>query len=53
MGRILYADDFVIVTEIKEQAQSIYLKLTPYLQKRGVKLSADKTGFINIYLTLN
>ncbi|MDY0943982.1 group II intron reverse transcriptase/maturase [Priestia megaterium] len=48
MGRVLYADDFVIVTETKEQAQSMYQKLIPYLQKRGIKLSADKTKVTHI-----
>nr|WP_239695531.1 group II intron reverse transcriptase/maturase [Priestia filamentosa] len=48
IGRVLYADDFVIVTETKEQAQSMYQKLIPYLQKRGIKLSADKTRVTHI-----
>ncbi|MCM3308903.1 group II intron reverse transcriptase/maturase, partial [Priestia megaterium] len=39
IGRVLYADDFVIVTETKETAESMYEKLTPYLQKRGITLS--------------
>jgi RNA-directed DNA polymerase len=48
IGRVLYADDFVIVTETKEQAQSMYQKLIPYLQKRGIKLSTDKTRVTHI-----
>ncbi|NEW04360.1 group II intron reverse transcriptase/maturase [Bacillus megaterium] len=48
IGRILYADDFIIVTETKEQAESIYQKLNPYLQKRGIKLSEDKTKVTHI-----
>ncbi|MGG0465420.1 group II intron reverse transcriptase/maturase [Priestia aryabhattai] len=48
IGRILYADDFVIVTETKEQAESMYQKLNPYLQKRGIKLSEDKTRVTHI-----
>jgi RNA-directed DNA polymerase len=48
IGRVLYADDFVIVTETKEQAENMYQKLTPYLQKRGIKLSADKTRVTHI-----
>ncbi|UYV55657.1 reverse transcriptase N-terminal domain-containing protein [Priestia megaterium] len=48
IGRILYADDFVIVTETKEQAESMYQKLNPYLQKRGIKLSEDKTKVTHI-----
>ncbi|MED4268159.1 group II intron reverse transcriptase/maturase [Priestia megaterium] len=43
IGRVLYADDFVIVTETKKQAESMYGKLTPYLQKRGINLSQEKT----------
>jgi RNA-directed DNA polymerase len=48
IGRILYADDFVIVTETKEQAESMYQKLIPYLQKLGIKLSEDKTKVTHI-----
>ncbi|MGG4330426.1 group II intron reverse transcriptase/maturase [Priestia megaterium] len=48
VGRVLYADDFVIVTETKEQAKSMYQNLIPYLQKRGIKLSADKTRITHI-----
>jgi len=48
MGRVAYADDFVIVTETKEQAESMYQKLTPYLQKRGIRLSTDKTRITHI-----
>ncbi|MCU7713096.1 reverse transcriptase domain-containing protein, partial [Priestia megaterium] len=44
IGRVLYADDFVIVTETKEKAESMYGKLTPYLQKRGITLSEEKTS---------
>ena len=48
MGRVAYADDFVIVMETEEQAQSMYRKLIPYLQKRGIKLSTDKTRVTHI-----
>nr|WP_253880935.1 group II intron reverse transcriptase/maturase [Priestia megaterium] len=48
IGRVLYADDFVIVTETKEQAESMYGKLTPYLRKRGITLSMDKTRVTHI-----
>ncbi|MFP7177085.1 group II intron reverse transcriptase/maturase [Priestia filamentosa] len=48
MGRVAYADDFVIVTETNEQAQLMYQKLTPYLKRRGIKLSVDKTKVTHI-----
>ena len=48
VGRVLYADDFVIVTETKEQAESMYQNLIPYLQKRGITLSDDKTRITHI-----
>nr|WP_252285540.1 group II intron reverse transcriptase/maturase [Priestia megaterium] len=48
IGRVLYADDFVIVTETKEQAESMYQNLIPYLQKRGITLSTDKTRVTHI-----
>ncbi|WP_455920292.1 group II intron reverse transcriptase/maturase [Priestia megaterium] len=48
VGRVAYADDFVIVTETKEQVESMYQKLNPYLQKRGIKLSVDKTKVTHI-----
>ncbi|MCA4158268.1 group II intron reverse transcriptase/maturase [Priestia megaterium] len=48
MGRVAYADDFVIVTETEEQVQLMYQKLTPYLKKRGIELSDDKTKITHI-----
>ncbi|SIR55522.1 Reverse transcriptase (RNA-dependent DNA polymerase) [Priestia flexa] len=48
IGRVLYADDFVIVTETKEQAESMYGKLTPYLQKPEINLSQEKTRVTHI-----
>ncbi|XGY05967.1 group II intron maturase-specific domain-containing protein (plasmid) [Priestia megaterium] len=48
MGRVAYADDFVIVTETNEQAQLMYQKLAPYLKKRGINLSVDKTKVTHI-----
>ncbi|MBX9988757.1 group II intron reverse transcriptase/maturase, partial [Priestia aryabhattai] len=48
IGRVLYADDFVIVTETKESAESMYRNLAPYLQKRGITLSMDKTRVTHI-----
>lgn len=40
---VRYADDFVILCESKEEALSMYEKLQPYLDKRGLKLAEDKT----------
>ena len=34
---IVYADDFLILCHTKEEAESMYEKLNPYLEKRGVK----------------
>lgn len=48
MGRVAYADDFVIVTETEEQAQLMYQKLTLYLKKRSIELSDDKTKITHI-----
>ena len=31
---IRYADDFVVLTETKEQALSVYMRLRPYLKDR-------------------
>lgn len=40
---VRYADDFVILTETKEKAMSLYEELQPYLRKRGLTLAEDKT----------
>ncbi|MDQ0245219.1 RNA-directed DNA polymerase [Bacillus fengqiuensis] len=40
---VRYADDFVIMCESKEQAESMYEVLKPYLKKRGLTLAPDKT----------
>ena len=45
---VKYADDFVVLTETKEQAQSIYERLQPYLRKRGLELSNEKTKITHI-----
>ncbi|MCM3655517.1 group II intron reverse transcriptase/maturase [Metabacillus litoralis] len=45
---VKYADDFVALTETKEQAQSIYERLQPYLRKRGLELSNEKTKITHI-----
>ncbi|PEK75394.1 reverse transcriptase domain-containing protein, partial [Bacillus pseudomycoides] len=45
---VRYADDFVVLTETKQQAQSIYEKIQPYLNKRGLELSIEKTKVTHI-----
>ena len=45
---VRYADDFVILCRTREEAQSMYIKLKPYLQKRGLELSEDKTRITHI-----
>jgi len=45
---VRYADDFVILCRTSEEAQSMYLKLKPYLQKRGLELAEDKTRVTQI-----
>jgi RNA-directed DNA polymerase len=46
---VRYADDFVILCYTKEEAEGMYEKLAPYLEKRGLTLSAEKTRITNIY----
>jgi RNA-directed DNA polymerase len=43
VGIVKYADDFVIVCKTKEEAESMYHKLNPYLTKRGLALAEEKT----------
>ncbi|BCG57021.1 group II intron reverse transcriptase/maturase [Paenibacillus sp. URB8-2] len=45
---VRYADDFVILCETKEEAASMYDRLKPYLQKRGLTLAEDKTKVTNV-----
>ena len=45
---IRYADDFVVLTETKEQALSVYMRLRPYLKDRGLELSPEKTKVTHI-----
>ncbi|MCM3645163.1 group II intron reverse transcriptase/maturase [Priestia aryabhattai] len=45
---VRYADDFVILCESKEEAESMYGKLQPYLTKRGLELAPDKTKVTHI-----
>lgn len=48
VGVVKYADDFVIVCKTKEEAISMYEKLKPYLNKRGLTLAEDKTKVTHI-----
>jgi RNA-directed DNA polymerase len=48
VGIVRYADDFVIVCKTKEEALSMYEKLKPYLNKRGLSLAEDKTKVTHI-----
>jgi RNA-directed DNA polymerase len=48
VGVVRYADDFVIVCKTKEEAQTMYEKLKPYLEKRGLTLANDKTKVTHI-----
>lgn len=45
---VRYADDFVIICETKEEAESMYDKLKPYLNKRGLELAPEKTKVSHI-----
>lgn len=45
---VRYADDFVIICETKEEAESMYDKLKPYLQTRGLELAQDKTKVVHV-----
>lgn len=48
VGVVRYADDFIIACKTKEEANSIYEKLKPYLDKRGLSLAMDKTKVTHI-----
>ena len=48
VGIVRYADDFVILCYTKEQAESMYGKLTEYLSKRQISLSTEKTKVTHI-----
>jgi RNA-directed DNA polymerase len=45
---VRYADDFIIVCSSKDEAESMYEKLKPYLNKRGLELAKNKTRVIHI-----
>lgn len=46
---VRYADDFVILCHTKEEAESMYGKLAPYLEKRGLTLATEKTKITSIF----
>ncbi|WP_411683014.1 group II intron reverse transcriptase/maturase [Clostridium thailandense] len=48
IGVVKYADDFVVLCKTKDEAKSIYDKLKPYLEKRGLTLAEDKTKTTHI-----
>ncbi|MCX2829904.1 group II intron reverse transcriptase/maturase [Bacillus pseudomycoides] len=45
---IRYADDFIVACQTKEEAESLYQELTPYLERRGITLATDKTHVTHI-----
>lgn len=45
---VFYADDFVVMCESREKAEGIYEKLKPYLKKRGLELSEEKTRVTSV-----
>ncbi|KZL88895.1 group II intron reverse transcriptase/maturase [Clostridium magnum] len=45
---VRYADDFVVICSSKNEAESIYELLQPYLDKRGLELAEDKTRITHI-----
>lgn len=45
---VRYADDFVILCRSKEEAETMYDKLEPFLSKRGLELATDKTKVSHI-----
>ncbi|WP_238919215.1 group II intron reverse transcriptase/maturase [Clostridium sp. YIM B02555] len=48
IGIVKYADDFVILCKTKEEAKSMYDRLKPYLEKRGLALADEKTKVTHI-----
>jgi RNA-directed DNA polymerase len=45
---VKYADDFLIFCETREEAESMYQKLIPYLNNRGLELAEDKTRVVHV-----
>lgn len=48
VGIVKYSDDFVIVCKTKSEAENMFDKLKPYLDKRGLTLAEDKTKVTHI-----
>lgn len=48
VGIVKYADDFVILCQTRNEAESMYGKLEPYLKKRGLTLAEEKTKITHI-----
>ena len=48
IGVVRYADDFVIICHTQQQANSMYEKMTDYLNKRQLSLSMEKTRITHI-----
>ncbi|MBU3175187.1 group II intron reverse transcriptase/maturase [Clostridium estertheticum] len=45
---VFYADDFVVMCNTKKDAEDVYELLKPYLDKRGLELSKEKTRVVTI-----
>lgn len=45
---VRYADDFVVLCKTKEDAVKVYELLEPYLEKRGLTLSKEKTRITHL-----
>lgn len=45
---VFYADDFVIMCNTQKDAEDIHRLLKPYLEKRGLELSKEKTRVVPI-----
>lgn len=45
---IRYADDFVVLTDTKAKAEAAKAHLTPWLAKRGLTFSQEKTRVVNV-----
>jgi RNA-directed DNA polymerase len=45
---VFYADDFVIMCNTEKDAEDVHGLLKPYLEKRGLELSKEKTKVVSI-----
>jgi RNA-directed DNA polymerase len=45
---IRYADDFVVLTYSKEEAEQVKLKLAAWLEPRGLRFNEDKTRIVHL-----